>query len=118
MGQSVARLSHLGVITSDNPRSEDPLTIMEAVREGMKEGGAKPWSGKGELPAAHAYVMIPDRKEAIFSAVRWSRPGDLLLIAGKGHETYQLLGGKTLSFDDRLVAREALMACFARKEDL
>lgn len=81
------------VLTSDNPRSEDPRAILEEMVTGAR----------GE-----AYTVVPDRREAIFSAVRQCRPGDVLVIAGKGHETYQIIGDQTLPFDDREVAREAL----------
>jgi UDP-N-acetylmuramoyl-L-alanyl-D-glutamate--2,6-diaminopimelate ligase len=82
------------IFTSDNPRSEDPLEILKEMEEGVQ----------GE-----SYLVIPDRKEAIASAVQKATAGDVILIAGKGHETYQIIGKEVHDFDDRLVAREAIM---------
>ncbi|GKU82378.1 UDP-N-acetylmuramoyl-L-alanyl-D-glutamate--2,6-diaminopimelate ligase [Niallia sp. NCCP-28] len=81
------------IFTSDNPRSEDPAQILKDMEEGVR----------GEK-----YILIEDRKEAIFYAVEQAKEGDVILIAGKGHETYQLIGSKVLDFDDRLVAKEAI----------
>jgi UDP-N-acetylmuramoyl-L-alanyl-D-glutamate--2,6-diaminopimelate ligase len=89
------------VITSDNPRSEDPARIIEEVRRGSD----------AEVRASNAeLVTIVDRQAAIFEAVKRAAPGDVVLIAGKGHETYQEVAGKGFSFDDVAVAREALRA--------
>jgi UDP-N-acetylmuramoyl-L-alanyl-D-glutamate--2,6-diaminopimelate ligase len=99
MGLVAARLSDVVVITSDNPRSEDPLRIIDEVKR-----GADP-----ETRQSHAEVVtIVDRRDAIVQAVRQAEPGDLVLIAGKGHEKYQEIGGHTQPFDDVAVAREAL----------
>jgi UDP-N-acetylmuramoyl-L-alanyl-D-glutamate--2,6-diaminopimelate ligase len=94
MGEAAARLADVAVLTSDNPRSEDPLTIIEDVRVGV----------------AHAdrLVVEPDRAAAIALAVSQARPGDVVVIAGKGHETGQVIGDRTVPFDDREVARRAL----------
>ncbi|MBV7503830.1 UDP-N-acetylmuramoyl-L-alanyl-D-glutamate--2,6-diaminopimelate ligase [Bacillus sp. sid0103] len=81
------------ILTSDNPRSEDPLAILKDMEAGVQ----------GE-----AYRVIPDRKEAIQTAIREASEGDVILIAGKGHETYQIIGNVVHDFDDRLVAREAI----------
>jgi UDP-N-acetylmuramoyl-L-alanyl-D-glutamate--2,6-diaminopimelate ligase len=81
------------IFTSDNPRSEDPLAILKDMEEGV--------SGK-------SYLTIPDRKEAIVSAIDRATTGDVILIAGKGHETYQIIGSNVFDFDDRVVAREAI----------
>jgi UDP-N-acetylmuramoyl-L-alanyl-D-glutamate--2,6-diaminopimelate ligase len=81
------------ILTSDNPRSEDPLAILKEMEAGVQ--GA-------------AYRLIPDRKEAIQTAIREASEGDVILIAGKGHETYQIIGNAVHDFDDRLVAREAI----------
>jgi UDP-N-acetylmuramoyl-L-alanyl-D-glutamate--2,6-diaminopimelate ligase len=94
MARAVERHADLAVLTSDNPRTEDPARILEDVLAGFKA-------------RAHARV-IPDRREAIFEAVRGARREDLVLIAGKGHETGQITREGVLPFDDRLVAREAL----------
>ena len=83
------------VVTSDNPRSENPLAIIEDILSGMGEG-------KGR------YEVVPDRREAIARAIALAQPGDSILIAGKGHEDYQIVGDKVLSFDDRKVAAEEL----------
>ncbi len=95
MGEEAARLSDFVIATSDNPRSEDPLLILNDIRVGLARVGKN-------------YDMMVDRREAIFRAVLQARPGDVILIAGKGHETYQILPTGTIDFDDREVAREAL----------
>lgn len=81
------------IFTSDNPRSEDPLQILKDMEAGV---------------VGESYQVIVDRKEAISYAVKAVGPGDVILIAGKGHETYQQIGDQILSFDDRLVARQAI----------
>ena len=102
MGMVAARLSDVVVITSDNPRSEDPARIIDEVNLGAQPETRQ---GGGEV------VTIVDRREAIVYAVGTSaRPGDVVLIAGKGHEKSQEVGGMTLPFDDVAVAREALEA--------
>jgi UDP-N-acetylmuramoyl-L-alanyl-D-glutamate--2,6-diaminopimelate ligase len=99
MGMVAARLSDVVVITSDNPRSEDPLRIIEEVKR-----GAEP-----ETRRSNAEVLsVPDRAEAIARAIRVAARGDVVLIAGKGHEKYQEINGRTQPFDDVAVAREAL----------
>jgi UDP-N-acetylmuramoyl-L-alanyl-D-glutamate--2,6-diaminopimelate ligase len=101
MGMVAARLSDLVVITSDNPRSEDPLRIIEEVRRGAD----------AETRQSNAEVLtIVDRREAITQAVLRAGAADVVLIAGKGHEKYQEIGGRTAPFDDVAVAREALEA--------
>jgi UDP-N-acetylmuramoyl-L-alanyl-D-glutamate--2,6-diaminopimelate ligase len=100
MGRVAALFSDLTIVTSDNPRSEDPLGIIKEVEEGVREGIAK--AGQGE------YVVQADRRLAIERAVREARPGDLVVIAGKGHEDYQIIGKTKHPFDDRIVAREAI----------
>lgn len=94
MGEIAARLADVAVVTSDNPRSEDPLAIIDAIVEGVP-------------PADRSRIVIePDRRAAIRTAIRTARPGDVVLIAGKGHETTQTIGDRVLPFDDRAVARE------------
>jgi UDP-N-acetylmuramoyl-L-alanyl-D-glutamate--2,6-diaminopimelate ligase len=95
MGRAATSEADLTVITSDNPRSEDPLAIIDEMLPGAREGGG-------------AFVVEPDRRAAIAEAVGAARTGDVVVIAGKGHETYQEVGARTLPFDDREVAREAL----------
>ena len=107
MGETAARLSDLLVLTSDNPRTEDPLTILAEIEKGIRQTGltrfegATPQTGRG-------YWVEKDRRAAIGIALRAARPGDLVLIAGKGHEDYQILGATKIHFDDREVAREEL----------
>lgn len=99
MGMVAARLSDIVVITSDNPRSEDPNRIIDEVKRGAD----------AEVRQSGAEVLIrPDRRDAIVQAVGMAATGDVVLIAGKGHEKYQEIGGQTFSFDDVEVAREAL----------
>jgi UDP-N-acetylmuramoyl-L-alanyl-D-glutamate--2,6-diaminopimelate ligase len=104
MGAVAARLSDFVVLTSDNPRSEDPARIMEEIRRGLApppEPGAPPRQGT-------PFLAEVDRRRAIDEAIRLAEPGDLVIIAGKGHEKYQVIGDRTLPFDDVEVARAAL----------
>lgn len=87
------------VVTSDNPRTEDPLAIINDIVSGMGEG-------------TDHFEIEPDRRLAIAAAMKHAQPGDSILIAGKGHEDYQLVGDKVLSFDDRVVAAEELERAF------
>lgn len=98
MGRIGVERSDLAVITSDNPRTEDPLTIIEQIETGAKEASPRP------------YLVIPDRREAIKKAVALAGEDDCVLITGKGHETYQIIGEERLPFDDREEARKALKA--------
>ncbi|MDO3409208.1 UDP-N-acetylmuramoyl-L-alanyl-D-glutamate--2,6-diaminopimelate ligase [Saccharibacillus sp. CPCC 101409] len=98
MGRIAAKYSDLAFVTSDNPRTEDPDAILKDIEAGLIEDGVDP--GK--------YTLIVDRAEAIRRAVEEAQPGDVVLIAGKGHETYQLVGKQVLDFDDRIVAAEAV----------
>jgi len=95
MGRVAAELADLVVITDDNPRDEEPAAIRAAIMAGAQAGPAQ-------------VVEIGDRREAIDHAVAWAKPGDVVLIAGKGHEKYQVIGDRTLPFDDVEVARAAL----------
>ena len=101
MGMVAARLSDVVIITSDNPRSEDPGRIIEDIRRGITPATSH---GARQVDVK----TIVDRAEAIERAVSMSAPGDLVLIAGKGHEKYQQIGDRVLPFDDVAVAREAL----------
>ena len=105
MGGAVARGADLPVVTSDNPRTEDPGLIIEAIVEGVEGEGL---TRLDRLDAGHGFVVQQDRRAAIFAAVQAARPGDIVLIAGKGHEDYQILGTERIHFDDREQAREAL----------
>ncbi len=100
MGEISVRKADFTVVTSDNPRSEDPLKIIEMVLEGVRRGGGV----EGEN-----YLAQPDRRKAIHAALAMMAAGDTLLIAGKGHEDYQILPGGTIHFDDREVARKELL---------
>jgi len=109
MGEVGARLSDLAILTSDNPRTEDPLAILEEVREGAQRVCPREWSKEEALSRQEkGFTVIPDREEAIALAVAVLHPGDLLLVAGKGHEDYQLIGGRRIHFDDREQLRRAL----------
>ncbi len=110
MGRIAARLGALAVITSDNPRSEPPMEIIEQIRQGAKTEAGRVYS-PDELAGGFredGYVVEPDREKAIRLGIRAARPGDAVLIAGKGHENYQIIGDRTLPFDDRLVAKAIL----------
>src|SRR5690606_24045830 len=95
MGEIAGNLSDYCVITSDNPRTEEPQRILDDIEVGIKRTGCK-------------YKMILDRKEAIREAIRASNENDIILIAGKGHETYQILGHTVIDFDDKEIAQELL----------
>ena len=94
MGEIAERLSDIAIVTSDNPRTEDPHKIVEQVLEGMK--------GKN-------HIVVEDRDHAISKAVELAEEKDIILIAGKGHETYQILGRKKIHFDDREIARREIV---------
>jgi len=95
MGMAAAELSDFVVLTSDNPRSEDPLAIMNDAMVGLQ---------RFETP----HLAEPDREKAIRTAIQKAEPGDVVILAGKGHETYQILKDGPIPFDDREVARRAL----------
>ncbi|HIU11013.1 MAG TPA: UDP-N-acetylmuramoyl-L-alanyl-D-glutamate--2,6-diaminopimelate ligase [Candidatus Avidehalobacter gallistercoris] len=99
MGKLAAALADYAIVTSDNPRTEDPLAIIAAIEAGIKELDAA---------AQTKYEVQADRRLAIGRAIELAEPGDVVLIAGKGHEDYQLVNGRVLDFDDRKVAREFL----------
>ena len=97
MGGAVGRLADYSIVTNDNPRSEEPRAIASAIEVGLREMDAK-------------YDVELDRARAIEIAIAQAQPGDVVLIAGKGHEPYQIIGAQTLAFDDRVEARRALRA--------
>jgi UDP-N-acetylmuramoyl-L-alanyl-D-glutamate--2,6-diaminopimelate ligase len=110
MGMVAARLSDLVVLTSDNPRSEDPLQIIEEIKRGLVQPD-RPAVRQGHAVTpvkSTAWTSIPDRREAIDRTIREAHAGDLVLIAGKGHERTQTIGDRAVPFDDAAVAREAL----------
>ncbi|HPO13047.1 MAG TPA: UDP-N-acetylmuramoyl-L-alanyl-D-glutamate--2,6-diaminopimelate ligase [Candidatus Hydrogenedentes bacterium] len=101
MGSVAAALSDAIIVTSDNPRTEDPHRILLDIEVGLQREGRR----KGE-----GYEVIENRKEAIYSAIHMAQAGDLVMIAGKGHEDYQIIGTTRIHFDDRETARAALEA--------
>jgi UDP-N-acetylmuramoyl-L-alanyl-D-glutamate--2,6-diaminopimelate ligase len=111
MGAVAARMSDLVVLTSDNPRGEDPQTILDEIVRGIVPPGDRPAMHHGQvLPPIRVtpHLSIVDRGAAIERAVREAKAGDTILIAGKGHEKYQVIGDKSLPFDDVAVSRAAL----------
>jgi UDP-N-acetylmuramoyl-L-alanyl-D-glutamate--2,6-diaminopimelate ligase len=93
MGRIAAELSDLAIATSDNPRTENPDAIIDEIEEGMRG-----------MP----HLRIVDRLAAIHTALNEGRPGDTILLAGKGHETYQIVGTTKIDFDERVIVQEAL----------
>ena len=108
MGEAAGARADLVVATSDNPRTEDPLAILAEIEPGIAR------TGKTRLEPRHArmglsgYCVVPDRREAIRLALQSARPGDAVLLAGKGHEDYQIVGTQKRPFDDRAEAQSAL----------
>jgi len=103
MGEAAARLSDVVVLTSDNPRTEDPGRILDAIEAGVVQAGLGPLGEHGR-----GYLVQADRRAAIALAIRLARPGDLVLVAGKGHEDYQIVGHEKHHLDDREEVRRAL----------
>ena len=97
MGRVASEIADTIIITSDNPRNEEPLSIIDDIIKGMNK---------------NKYKIIPDRKEAISQALKSARKNDIVLIAGKGHETYQIFKDKTIHFDDRETAKNLLRKLF------
>jgi UDP-N-acetylmuramoyl-L-alanyl-D-glutamate--2,6-diaminopimelate ligase len=110
MGEVAGRFSDLAVITSDNPRTERPSVIMAEIKSGIQPLGTREY-GVEELSGGFAekgFVLVESRRQAIRLAVRLAGPGDIVLLAGKGHEVYQIFGTEKFHFDDREEARAAL----------
>ncbi|HZO82013.1 MAG TPA: UDP-N-acetylmuramoyl-L-alanyl-D-glutamate--2,6-diaminopimelate ligase [Candidatus Binataceae bacterium] len=109
MGGIAGRMADLALVTSDNPRSEDPLAIIAEIEAGLAAAGLRRIAPQavGREPG---YVVEPDRRAAIARALELAAPGDIVVIAGKGHEDYQLVAGRRLDFDDRAVVRELVAA--------
>lgn len=99
MGEVSARLSDFTILTSDNPRSEEPKSIINDIIPGVSK-----------IVGKDKYLELVDRKEAIYKAVNLARPGDVVIIAGKGHEDYQVIASRILNFSDRSVAIDAIKA--------
>jgi len=111
MAEAVARWSDRVVATSDNPRSEDPRAILRDVEAGLSALTRAPSEAAADLDATpRGYAVVVDRREAIALALAIARPEDTVVIAGKGHEDYQIVGRERLPFDDRDEARRALRA--------
>ena len=101
MGRIAGAISDIAIITSDNPRFEDPMAIIDEVEEGIKG-------------VCNNYLIEPDRAKAIELAINMAEPGDMVVLAGKGHEDYQILGDKKIHFDDREYARETIRRRLAK----
>ena len=95
MGRIAGELSDFCVVTSDNPRTEDPHAIIEEILVGVRESGGE-------------YKEVDNRKEAIGYALSIAQKDDVIILAGKGHETYQILGKTKIDFDERKIVREFL----------
>ena len=95
MGRISGQLADLSVLTSDNPRREDPMQILDAIEDGIRETNGE-------------YVVIENRREAIRYAMSVAREGDVIVLCGKGHETYQDIGGVKHPFDEKIVVAELL----------
>jgi UDP-N-acetylmuramoyl-L-alanyl-D-glutamate--2,6-diaminopimelate ligase len=110
MGDTATRKSDLAIITSDNPRTEDPLDIIEQIQTGI-DPTSSTYYALNQLKEAgpgRVYTVIPQRRAAIRTAIRLTKPGDILLVAGKGHEDYQIIGTTRHHFSDREEIIEAL----------
>ena len=95
MGETSGRMADFTIITSDNPRYEDPEAIMDDIETGIRRTNGK-------------YIRISDRKEAIAYAIHNGKMGDIIVLAGKGHEDYQEINGKKYPMDERVLIREIL----------
>ncbi len=103
MGEIAANMSDIVFATSDNPRSENPIKILKEIETGLRRGPA-------------LYNIIPDRHLAIESAIWMARKGDIVVIAGKGHEDYQIVGNRVIPFDDRKVALDVIRECLGKRK--
>ena len=114
MGKAATDYSDLTIVTSDNPRKEEPLAIIGEIEAGIDQEKIRKVSAEHPMFAddAHTYTVIAGRKAAIEAAIRMAKPQDIVLIAGKGHEDYQILGTQKIPFDDRVVAAQALRLRF------
>ncbi len=106
MGEIAGRIADLPILTSDNPRSEDPLAIIAEVEKGLIAAGLHQIEKAASAGGSKGYIVEPDRRAAIAAALAIAKPGDVVIVAGKGHEDYQLVGRRTLKFDDRTAVRE------------
>ena len=109
MGQVAGKLSDVVFVTSDNPRTEDPGAIASQIEKGVHESGIeKLASPSSDALAVSGYFLDLDRGNAIRGAIEMAGESDLVLIAGKGHEDYQIIGKEKRSFDDRRIAEKVL----------
>ena len=108
MGEVAARASNLAILTSDNPRTEDPLAILAEIRPGVLRVTDRELTEVAAANREDGFLTIPDRRAAIVFAVSLLAAGDLLLVAGKGHEDYQIIGRQKFHFDDREELTRAL----------
>ncbi|KUG22913.1 udp-n-acetylmuramoylalanyl-d-glutamate--2,6- diaminopimelate ligase [hydrocarbon metagenome] len=110
MGEAATTYSDLTIVTSDNPRLEDPLAIIAEIEAGIDQNKIqKILPGNVHLKnCTHSYTVIPDREKAIETAINVAQESDIVLIAGKGHEDYQILGTDKIPFDDRVVVKQIL----------
>ena len=113
MGKAAVTYSDLTILTSDNPRSERPDAIIGEIEKGIngrlrKYDSSELLARKGLTGMEKGYAVLPDRRTAIRTAISLAHPSDIVLIAGKGHENYQIIGDRILQFDDRIVSREIL----------
>jgi len=115
MAVAAVKASDLAVLTSDNPRTEDPLAILEQMRQGALETGESELTLDQAAAGIKGFVIIPDRRQAIEFASALAAAGDQLLVAGKGHEDYQILGTTKVHFDDREELRRAFSGKKAAK---
>jgi UDP-N-acetylmuramoyl-L-alanyl-D-glutamate--2,6-diaminopimelate ligase len=110
MGAAAISGSDVVIVTSDNPRTEDPVDIIREVERGMRDGmkmtssDTTPVAATGKKP----YYVIPDRQAAVAAAIGMAKPGDVVVLAGKGHEDYQVIGDTKIHYDDREVARKEI----------
>lgn len=108
MGEAATTYSDLTIVTSDNPRTEDPLVIIREIEKGIRVDKLRDISNRAWHPADRGYLVIPDRRAAIAAAIGLADTKDIVLIAGKGHEDYQIIGTQKFPFDDRIIAQEEL----------
>jgi UDP-N-acetylmuramoyl-L-alanyl-D-glutamate--2,6-diaminopimelate ligase len=114
MGRAAAETADVCIVTSDNPRSENPLAIVDEVEQGVRSAGSKPLEIEDLRAAERGYARVVDRRAAIGAAIAAAGSGDSVLLAGKGHETYQIIGTERIHFDDREEARAAIAALEGR----
>ena len=108
MGEAAGLRADLSIATSDNPRTEDPLAILAGIEPGLVKSGQTRLDPRHARAGSRGYCVVPERREAIELALKSAQPGDVVLIAGKGHEDYQIVGTEKRPFDDRAEARRAL----------